>query len=295
VKTVTYQNMTFDMVSRHEQAPRYCNIDKYDTSILLMFQCGALSAEPHALWHAHEVDKRCLPRVNGNQVHLTLADWIGIWRTIIADSVPQRPLIVVTGSAEWDSYMAILFLHGQGRHLKLEQKGLEKWGWYHTGRGILADWDWKGHVETYLKAIRTGFGVEKLYWRTHPNCPLHDDVGHKGERAFLNNVHERQAEVARQAVESGEDIWGAVGLIDWRKHFRAKRNSDCDWIHYRRNGYQVYANRLFIEVDWANTTTIAPTPAPTLARIMATTKNMSTSNSFPRFMYLADVVSQRVP
>jgi hypothetical protein len=248
VSEVIYNNTQFKMETRHDSAPRYCDIHGYNMSVLMMFQCGALSTEPHARWHAHEVDKRCLPYVNGRRVHISFADYIGIWKAIIADRVPQRPLIVVTQSAEWESFMAATFLEHVHRPLRTEQAGLQNWGWQHTGRGILADWDWEEHVESFLEAIRTGFGVQKLYWRTHPNCPLHDDEWckrHKGGCEFLDHVHEAQAELVRKLVNSSKGIWGAVGLIDWRRHYKATRLGDCDWIHYKKPGYQVYADLLW--------------------------------------------------
>jgi len=247
VRTATYNNQVFEFPVASQG--RFCHIPRYSISVMQVFHFGALTTAPHARWHSQALERNVqfsshFPKVNGTKAIISSDAFVGVWRSMVGSSLPQRPRILVAQSSLWDSTVARWFLARQNREFRTQQAELEEWGWKRTDRGAnhsdLAAWDWTSHVESFLKALRTGFGLQKVYWRTNPNCPIDDD-----DFDFLNSVSASQANSVRNATSFGEGIWGVVELIDWRKHYRAGHRNECNGKHYQYSGYKAYLDTLW--------------------------------------------------
>jgi len=261
VNTTTCNNQLLEFPFYKESNPypaayRFCHIPNYNISVMSAFHNGVLTTGLHEGWHSHVISsetsehaKADIPHINGTTTVVSSADLVCFWKTAVASSLPERPVKVVAQSSLWDSVMAKKFLEEMNWDVEASQRKLTSWG---SGWNVLESpistlkaWGWMDHVKLFLRAVKNGFGVQVLYWRTNPNCPVDD--------AFVNGLSEAQATEMRQRVDHGEDIWMAVKLIDWRMHYRAADNTQCEFIHYRTEGYKAY-----LELLWARLAGEAP-------------------------------------
>ncbi|CAK0862275.1 unnamed protein product [Prorocentrum cordatum] len=253
VNTATCKNQLLEFPFYKESNPypaayRFCHIPKRNISVMSAFHNGVLTTGSHERWHAHVITsetsehaKADIPHVNGTTTVVSSADLVCFWTSAVASNLPERPVKVVVQSSLWDSVMAKKFLEEGSWDADTIQRKLSSWGsgWNisDSPHSALKAWGWMEHVELLLRAVQIGFGVQELYWRTNPNCPVDD--------AFVNGLSEAQAAEMRQRVDHGKGIWTAVSLIDWRMHYRAGDNTACDFIHYRTEGYKAYLDLLW--------------------------------------------------
>jgi hypothetical protein len=230
-------------VNPYPSASRFCHIPRFDMSVMTAFHNGVLTTAPHARWHSHYLANNrsgWIPILNGTSTVMSSVDLVCFWKSIVSSNLPQRPLKVVAQSSVWDTEAAEVFLLEMRGVAQMSQASLKAWGWNPSTQdpsSVLHAWGWRNHVESLLRALQNGFGLEKVYWRTNPNCPIDDD--------FVNSLSGAQAMEMRQMVDHGEGIWNAVELIDWRMHYRAATASDCNSVHYQTEGYKAYLDLLW--------------------------------------------------
>eukprot|EP00747_Dinoflagellata_sp_TGD_P040667 gnl/TRDRNA2_/TRDRNA2_141009_c1_seq1.p1 gnl/TRDRNA2_/TRDRNA2_141009_c1~~gnl/TRDRNA2_/TRDRNA2_141009_c1_seq1.p1 ORF type:complete len:195 (-),score=12.84 gnl/TRDRNA2_/TRDRNA2_141009_c1_seq1:137-688(-) len=151
----------------------------------------------------------------------------------IAKTDSARPMVVIAQSSVWDSALAA-----------------EVWS-LHLGANRIDHWRWLRRAARLIKAIQSsGANVEKLFWRTNPNCP---NAAHKGKKKkkslpalplldprqplneVIDGISQMQAEEVREAIRKRVPAWTHVGLIDWRSNYSA---TECLWVHYHSDGYE---------------------------------------------------------
>jgi hypothetical protein len=250
VKTATCKDrvIEFPLYKEKDQYPggsRFCHIPGYNITVMSVFHNGALTTVapglPQLRWHSNVLANSSfwLPILNGTTTQISSTDLICYWKSMVTSHLPQRPLKVVAQSSLWDSVLAKKFLMDMNSVVSTSQDRFAAWGWEPSTdpHSALRAWGWSARVEVFLRAVKDEFGLQELFWRTNPNCPIDDD--------FLNSLSEAQAAEVRQMVGHGNNVWAAVTLIDWRMHYRASSTMECDFIHYQAAGYKTYVKLLW--------------------------------------------------
>merc|ERR1719162_2937549 len=124
-----------------------------------------MSIPPAAPWHAASLRlaenvKHAPHWANSSDVNeiVPLTYWVDAALKKLASNRPARPIQVVTQSSLWDSILA--------KTIRKANPALNK------SVEAVRDWNWIDRASRFLMVIKdANVGIEKIFWRTNPNCP----------------------------------------------------------------------------------------------------------------------------
>mmetsp|Transcript_24224 Transcript_24224/g.63243 ORF Transcript_24224/g.63243 Transcript_24224/m.63243 type:complete len:349 (+) Transcript_24224:63-1109(+) len=230
-----------------ESRPRTCDFDKFNSSFLFLFHMGVTGDEPEETWHHAAVERRSethWPQVGNMHVQIAPKELIRyVWPAAVKTILPTRPVIFLTQSSLWDT-VSLEESNGCSQYTVRTPAKMWQHGSYVVNHVSMSDCErifaaeWFDKASNYLRWLRhSAIHPDVVMWRTNPNCPLNNGL--------LNALHGRQAEAVVAAVRNAtEGPWAGTKLVDWRSHYEATSDSQCNGIHYQKDGYLGYLHAL---------------------------------------------------
>jgi hypothetical protein len=144
---------------------RYCHIPQHNASVMYFFHFGLMGESPEPPWHTECTKKReysHLAQIGEDRLMIPATNLAKfVWPRTVDDHLPKRPVIFLTQSSLWDS---VCFKESKPETSEVTRQELYEWGW-------------GDRVESFLKAVHdSSLGVERILWRTNPNCPFGDTL-----------------------------------------------------------------------------------------------------------------------
>mmetsp|Transcript_132158 Transcript_132158/g.410710 ORF Transcript_132158/g.410710 Transcript_132158/m.410710 type:complete len:167 (+) Transcript_132158:505-1005(+) len=147
-----------------------------------------------------------------------------LWPGIIERALPKRPVVFMTQSSMWDS----VCYHQSNKSIPGP-----------LTESTLRSWSWRERAGEYFAAVhRSRVPIERMLWRTNPDCPLGVTIVTSASEAQRREIYGLQASLPFP-----------LEVVDWRAQYVVKRPEQCKNVHFQSEGYEALWESLGAVLD----------------------------------------------